>query len=183
MFRMRPVGGFSEVKQKLEQRLADWQSANLRARVTVPPELKWWYWNEFGTASRGDTERGASGNFYPIDPVNKKLLSFPTEEGQVVALHVDHPGIHPHRFVLNSLPGIMDFARINVRTAFIRSGGDVEAVRIQLMEVVMPEAITEIARFMFFALPGTRMGEYSGLNGQVASDVFEREAKIVNTGT
>lgn len=183
MFKLRPKDGISKLSEALAQRRADWQQARLSARVTVPPELKWWYWNEFGTAARGDTSRGASGSAYPIDPINKELLSFPTEEGQVVAKHVDHPGIHPHRFVQNSLPGIMDFARVNIKGAFIRSHLEAEAVRIQLMEVVMPEAISEIARFMFFALPGTRMGEYSGLNGQVASDVFEREAKIVNTGT
>ncbi len=52
--------------KRIEERLAQWQSVKqIRSRVYAPDELKWWYYNEHGTAAR------------TIVPVEATRLAFP----------------------------------------------------------------------------------------------------------
>lgn len=113
------------VTKILEARAAAWASKKvLAARLTVPPELAWWYWNEFGTA--GETQpaefnkvsqwstgpiTGPTGapTSYKIKAsgINALELVFRTGEGTLFrGEEVTHPGIRPSRNVQKALPMI-----------------------------------------------------------------------------
>src|SRR5438045_2586638 len=80
----------------LRRRAESFAGTRISYRITVPEDLKWWYWLEFGTAGKQDASapyRTVHADTYPIDPVKKPFLSWPDASepgGYRFAFHVDH---------------------------------------------------------------------------------------------
>ena len=134
----------------------------------VPPELAWWYWQEFGTAGP-----------YDIDPVNAKVLSWPTPEGRAIAHHVKHPGIKPRRFVTDSLPEIRQKMAQDFMAVFTTFNP--ELYKQALLTSTLPEAKKIIVSAIEDRLPGTRID--GKLAGDTAANTFDSAATITDVST
>lgn len=176
-------GAFLEL---LKQRRQQFASIKMAAQITVTPELAWWYWQEFGTAIRGDAGR-ASGRTYD-NPTGPTGFAFPdaiipnAPGGYRVGEQLlNQPGIYGKHFVEQSIPSIMKFAGRNLMEAGHESGYNPVVMRTDLLTNTMPTAINIIANTIAGALPGTRTD--GKLHGDSAAGVFEREAKVRNVGS
>lgn len=192
-FKAKIEGKFA---QSLQERLAQVQAnRDPSARVTVPAADSWWYFNEFGTATKHSAPTSAGnaeiapipppihgGGTYPIDPVNAKELRFPQGGEVVFRSHVDHPGIRPSRSVTKALPEIEQVFMSKVSASFADGAADNPA---QLQEVVLEvanEAKALIVQSMAENLNGTRSiePELGKLGGRTASQVFDSDAQVVS---
>jgi hypothetical protein len=174
----RIVGKFAE---RLERRIAANRGARAAARIETPPELAWWYWTEFGTATRGEPGR-ASGHYYEIDPVNAEALRFPWNGEMVMRDHVDHPGIRPHRSIRSILPEIREAIRRFVEEGLRSGAADNPKVMQQEILDAVYNAKALIVESMAVNLPGQRDVEPNSgrLGGASAAQVFKDKATVVD---
>lgn len=178
--KLRSNGGL--IKQ-LQERRAKWVSSSIAVRLTVPPELFWWYLQEFGTASAGDK----GGVPYSIDPVDSELLAYPGPDGKTVfAHHVNHPGIKPRRMVTKVLPQIREAIARRATEALKDGATQDPAVMLQAMLAAVGDAKELIVESIAQNLPGTRpvntqFPKQGGkLGGRTAASVFEENATVVD---
>jgi hypothetical protein len=178
VFKGKLLGRFTE---HLDRRIAAYKGAVAAARIEAPPELKFWYWTEFGTATRGEAGH-SSGFSYDIDPVDAEALRFPLGGEMVMFDHVDHPGIRPHRSIRKVLPEIHQVVQERVRQA-LRAGGTDNP---QKLREAMVDATTAakalIVDSMAVNVPGRRElePERGRLGGLSAAEVFEAKATVVD---
>lgn len=183
------------VSTKLRSRLMrianNMRGAQIAARIQVPSDLSWWYWQEFGSASRQRSDApfpGGIGGNYTIKPIDResngddyasvKVLHWGPEGGGVFAPSVSHPGIRPRLFVRQAIPQIMRQFGADVAAA-LKGGAYTENVlKRVLMEQTMPYALALIVSNLETAAPGTR--EDGRLLGNSAAETFEEEAEIVD---
>jgi hypothetical protein len=180
----------------LERRKAVWSGeGNFSYRLRVPPTLSWWYYQEFGTATKFQqppTSVGgfkvaklsgnkSGGNKYKIEAVNAKLLRFPYDGRMIYKLRVMHPGVEPARFVASSLTEIDAEVRRQVRNAFEYGAIDNPKILKGYVESAVVKAKDLIATNMSRTLNGTREVEAEGgkLGGRDAASVFDDQAEIV----
>jgi hypothetical protein len=164
---------------ELRKRATSFRNAQIAARIQVPSDLSWWYFLEYGTASRQDASapyRG-SGEKYPIDPIdrgdssaNLDMLKFPGKDGEsIYRAHVEHPGIRPHPFVRTTLPAIRQFAKQDLIMALKGAGGmRAGNLKLQLLNNTMPRAIEMIGETLATVAPGTR--DDGKLQGNTAAE-------------
>lgn len=154
-------------------------------RVTVPSDLSWWYWLEFGTAGRQDSAapvKTAHPGTYPIDPVNAEALYFPDAHapnspgGGRFAFHIDHPGIRPRLIYRGVRDDILLAAARGIGRGFIQEGVRLATLRTVLRDDVMPYAIEKMGEALDLAAPGVR--EDGRLDGNTAGEVWREEAEI-----
>jgi hypothetical protein len=159
---------------------------SISASIVVPDSMKWWIWQEFGTATRGDPGH-ASGQSYEILPVKGKALRWPNatspteEDGSRIQPFVEaHPGIPSHHFVTKSLQDILQTAHKHFSEALHQGKvWSLEAVKNALITRTMPAAIHRISIEMMREIPDARPdGRLDGLH---AYEVWERDAKVVDT--
>jgi hypothetical protein len=179
---------------KLNERLKKWQTAKgAAARVRVPNELSWWYWNEFGTATRFKAPSGAELSHasikpvagsrtgaYDIDPVDAEALRFP-QGGEIQHRdHVEHPGIRPSRSVTQALPQIERALVQRVQSALKRGAVDNPELLDSAILSATQEAKLLITQSMAENLPGTRElePEHGRLGGRTAAEVFDQQATV-----
>ncbi len=164
----------------------------IAATVTVPLDLRWWYWLEYGTATHSEIKPTGE---YIITPENAKALRFPDPEG-IYAGHwakdpgfaylarVSHPGIRPRHIVssvyqdnlVHAISQLQDFFHTN------KIRGDLLKQRLET--VIMPHAIELIKLSLDIEAPGVRTEDKWGrLEGRQASEVFGQEATITDTST
>lgn len=179
--RKKTPNSFLEVMRK---RRSDWSAAGkIAARIVVPPDLRWWYWQEFGTAIGGrtrnvDSTGGASGSTYSIKPLGP---GYPLKWPEGMAWNVNHPGVPSHHFVTRTLPDNLKLAAIKIIAAMDRSQWNVATVRDSLLGEVMPRVKENIVQMISITLTGTR--EDGKLLGQTAADDFDQRANIRNSGS
>lgn len=173
-------------REQIRKRQQAWSQAKVSARITVPDELSWWYWNEFGTASKADPGRG-SGAPYPIEPVNGKALVFQGRAGTVITSRVDaHPGVRPSRSVAESRQQIDQVMRDAVAKAIAQSADKPELVQ-EALQSAARQAVEIIGEAMNRNLQPSRDGDSEfpnqagrlGGGGRRAGDVFVQNAQIV----
>jgi len=152
--------------------------AKAAARITVPdgPEYRWWYFQEFGTATHNPDSPNPAG--YDILPVNGKGLAWTNPDGSRVVVpfvgfpHTrPHPGVIPRRFITDIEPTINRTVADRVAHSLTTSGFSFEALRSALLTDIMPNIKSQIVQSMAEKLPGTR--EDGKLAGQRAADVFD----------
>lgn len=170
MFKASISGDFVS---KIAARRDAWRARKIGALIYAPDALKWWIYQEYGTATRGQF----GGPRYPIDPVNAKVLAFPNGQGgTTLTPHVDHPGIPPRHSVEKALPQIEEFVMAALEQALNEGAADDP---IALQEAVI-KAVTEakqlIVRSMSENIPGTR--DDGRLQGQSAAGAFESESEV-----
>ena len=178
-------GGFAK---EFGARAASFRGAQIAARIQVPSDLTWWYFLEFGTATRQeDAPVPGPGAAYPIRPVDHgdhtlHTLAWPGEGGETVfrKLVPAHPGIRPHPFVRQAIPDILSQWAIDIRAALVEGGFRMSTIKDSLMEETMPYALALLVSNLAAAAPGTRPD--GNLLGDTAASVFEEEAEIVDAG-
>jgi hypothetical protein len=108
--------------KELQARADSFAGRSVSAVLTVPPELKWWIWLEYGTAP------------HPIDPHDppEALRWYGAGGHPVIRDHVDHPGIRPRAFVRKALPTISSVAMSQIYQRLAEDGFRYTAVRVAL---------------------------------------------------
>lgn len=175
--------GFAET---FKRRAEELRSARIAARIQVPTDLKWWYWLEFGTATRqmSDAPVRGRGSKYPIEPIDRgnagtlKSLHWGPFGAGTFAAHVEHPGIRPHPFVRASLGMIMRQFRTDIVNGIRERGFSADVLRSILFDETMIYAKAKLVESLSVIAPGTR--EDGNLLGNSASSVFDEEAEIVD---
>lgn len=174
---------------ELRKRATSFRTAQIAARIQVPTDLTWWYYIEFGTATRrsGDAPYGGGATGpYPIDPIDRgdsstlQSLHWGPQGAGVFMKHVSHPGIRPHPFVRQALPVIMAQLVTDIRAALTEGGFRQNVLKETLLNETMVFAKALLVENLATAAPGTR--EDGNLLGETASSVFEEEAEIVDAG-
>jgi hypothetical protein len=196
---------------KLRSNLTDirnqWMGRRLTGRVSVPPEMQWWYYQEFGTATHlgsgnpgGTIDEGihqqpvdASGHpeGYSIAPKLHNYLSWPLASGgnyfdfiigdRGYRFFVPwHPGVEQKAFVRRVLIDIRIQAVDTLAFTMLKSGFDLESTRSALINSVMPAVKETIANSMAESLGSRGDGK---LHGQDAATVFRTEASVLDLST
>jgi hypothetical protein len=199
MFRFRS----KTLKAALQEKRNRFAGRTLTARISVPPELRWWYFQEFGTASGLSSDVGAVEDGitiqpveasphpegYSIPPKNGNMLSWPLTaggnpdyftfiiNGRGYRFFVPwHPGVSPKGFVRRSLLDIRTQTADAFTFALLDSGFDFNTVRETLLSIVMPQVRNIIAANMGESLRGTR--DDGKLKGDAAESAFNTLAQI-----
>jgi hypothetical protein len=175
MFTPQVQGHFTKA---LEERLKRWrEEKNVAARLTTPPDLKWWYYNEFGTATKNERSPGQE---YTITPKGNGQLIFPQDGELRHALQVDHPGVRASRSVTKVMPDIRELFRNWAKQALRNGGADNPKVVTDAVSDTAHKAKELIVESMSSNIPGLREMDpaYGRLGGQHASEVFNDEAKV-----
>jgi hypothetical protein len=165
----------TKLAEELQRRIGKVAGRRPAARIVVPEELAWWYFQEFG--STGPYEIVArDGGVLRLPPTAD--YPHPTFRSSVM-----HPGVAPKAYVREVLPDIQQMAAKEMTAAFVQSDYDPQAVQDVLMSRVMPDALDRICESMSKELHQTRTAEYPGKLGTAApEDVFRSSAEIKDTG-
>jgi hypothetical protein len=177
--------------EELSRRRQQFAQPTVAFRIVVPPEHRWWYWNEFGTATHA--ERGtANPTGYKIPDPSKpgsewqgKLLLIPiggknSGEYKIVP-EVWHPGISPKHFITTRLPEIHAVVQEHVAKALLTGGFNLEFLRHILATRTMPTIKAAIVESISENLEqdGVRDDPYARLEGEPASMVFDAVSNII----
>lgn len=175
-FCVKSSGQFAQMLQRIRKE----SSQPIAARIVVPPDLRWWVYQEWGTATRGEAGK-ASGHAYNIFPVRAKMLSWPGADGSVVFRHsvINHPGIRPRHMVLKALPEIESAVTGELGRVLKETGYDFNAAKVYLLDVIMPKVKQLLVESFERELPGTRVD--GKLGGTSAAEAFNAGAEIVDT--
>jgi hypothetical protein len=179
--RFRP--GPNSLITRLQQKRQEWANAKIAARIVVPPELSWWFYQEWGTAIGGrsgqvDETGGASGHTYEIPTGLTHAVSFEGKEGPFTGYVLRHPGVSSRHFVTRTLPENLQIAAIKFVAAMDRSKWNVETVRASLLGETMPRVKENIVQMIEITLPGHNPS--GKLGGETAASAFEASATIVD---
>lgn len=173
----------TKLSKNLERMRSQFTGINkLSFKLVVPPEMIWWFWQEFGTAMYA--ERGTkAGNEVGYDVPNasngdaKTLRFYDRTLGQFrLAKHTFVFGIPAHHMVTDSLPEIELTIKASIPKAFREADYDLNKIHDILLTEMMPK-IKEIIREAF----ATKLDLPSRPNGrleQSAADEFEQKATI-----
>jgi hypothetical protein len=169
-------GGFRDRIRQINQSLKPATQAWL---ITVPDDLSFWYFLEFGTAGRQDADAPAKsehGGSYEIKPKpDHKALH---TAGGRFNFRIEHPGVRP-RLIYRGIRGeLFEFiSSLNLTRALIGGETALGLSLSETMTAVMAYAVNAMADRMETEAPGTREG--GRLDGRSAGDTFRAEAKIV----
>lgn len=187
LFKITPKSNGALAKE-FQARATSFRGAQIAARIQVPSDLSWWYFLEFGTATRqqADAPVRGGGKDYPIRPIERgdvstlKSLAWPDGGGGTVfrAFVLHHPGIRPHPFVRGALGTIMQQFAKDIHAALAEGKVRSTTIKAVLMEQTMPYAKALLVDNLSVAAPGTR--DDGNLSGNTAASVFEEEAEIVD---
>lgn len=145
------------------------------ARIVVPEELAWWYYQEFGTVG-GYTIAAEDGKFLRLPAAG--IHPNPTFRDSVI-----HPGVSPKSYIRDILPEVYVVAARAATQALMESGYSADAVQSVLMGTVLPEIKERIADSMSRALHQHRTADDPGKLGvEEPAEVFRNSAEIVDTG-
>jgi hypothetical protein len=158
---------------ELQRRIQVFSGATVQATLVAPDTIRWWYWIEFGSALRGEAGY-ASGKAYPIDPVQKLVLSWPSSNGTVYRAHVDHPGIRPRAFIRKVLPDIQQHVGSSVAGILVSTYNPASAQ--SALSQALKDSVITIANSLALEAPGTRVD--GRLGGVTASEAFAAQVQV-----
>lgn len=136
-------------------------------KLVVPEDLQWWYWLEFGTAGRQDSEapyKTEHSGTYPIDPINGTMLRIPdakvpnAPDGSRFTFHVDHPGIRPRLIYRGVRADILAYAR-DVIVGSLKDGINIASLRVALASEIMPFARDAMGARLEEQAPGVKTSD------------------------
>ncbi len=174
------VGGKLEARfQRRAEELKAISQKPLGMKITVPKGYEWWFYQEYGTAVRGD-QPYASGDTFDIIPKDGETLKFEGLDGKTVYPKevTDHEGIYPKRYI-RSIRRDIQRAQRRVIMELIKTGHLTKANIKQALREAMRETKSLIVDSMDRALPGTNPD--GKLGGETAASVFERVSRITAT--
>lgn len=171
----------------------------MSARIVVPPDLDWWFYQEFGTATHFDTGSYAlppniteatlpsttAPQGYTIPVRYGGLLRLPITVEFPIAWEgqsVHHPGVSPKAFIRSILPDIHQIAVDAVVGALVTNEYSPDAVQDVLMQEVMPAIVTAITDSMSQVLGDAVERDTPGKLGLTSpSAAFESAVTIVDS--
>jgi hypothetical protein len=172
----------------------------MTARITVPADLDWWFYQEFGTATHFNSLSielpdgveqaplpSGTSNFYVIQARAGGRIRLPItmmwpEHWEGPEVH--HPGVEPKAFIRRILPDIHTMSASALATVLYQSDYDPDAVQQALMTEIMPSILEEIAVSMAESLAyGPDRDTPGKLGGQSPADAFSASASIVDTSS
>lgn len=164
-------GGFVEELRRRRNKVA--AAPNAGIVIWAPDSLRWWVFQEFGTATH------IGGEKYPIVPVNADQLSWSepnAQGGRRYAKSVMHPGVPPTGMVRRVLGEIETYAAAAVTNTLFASDYDMAKVQQALIDEIGPAIKKTIVESIAQQLPGTRPD--GRLEGATAAEVFDAETEI-----
>jgi hypothetical protein len=172
---------FVKQLQAMRERL---HGANrLAFRIVVPPEMAWWYWQEFGTALYAERET-SNPTGYTIKPkAGVALKFFDRGSGEFrFANEVFVYGIPAKHIVEESIPEIHIVVKHDAIQAFKQSGYNPHEMRDILLNNMMPK-IKEIIKLAYEVKLSNTPRPGGRLEGTTAADEFEAKAVIEDLST
>lgn len=173
----------TKFKQQLQSMQARFSGKRISAKLTVPPEMMWWYWQEFGTASFAERDTTApSGYEVPAlaNQVEGKYLYFVSRRDG--AAHIRHSvfvlGIPARHMVTLVLPDVEALVKSDTATALKEGSYSFEFLHNYIITKTMP-AIKRIIRQSFQDQLSNTVRETGRLD-VTAADEFEAQAEIVD---
>lgn len=171
---------------ELRRRRAEFSGGPMVFRITVPPEMRWWYWNEFGTATFAEKGTDNPGG-YEISPTDAKILFFPRKNGEwVFRMSQWMEGIHPKHMITSINGELCNEAGRALMRALVQGHFKEESVRSMFMEVIMPRLKEMIKQSFednldkYYGSGGRPNNEHSsgGRLDQPAWQEFEQKAEV-----
>lgn len=174
------IAGKSKLSERFEQRARELKTKQIKMQIYVPPGYEWWFYQEYGTAVRGDRPY-ASGDTFDIIPKTGKSLKFENTEGEFAYPKevTDHEGIYPKRYIRSIQKEIRaeqkKFIRELISSGKLSKENIKQTIR-QAMRATKAMIVASMAR----SLPGAR--PEGQLGGEFAADVFDRVSRIKDVG-
>jgi hypothetical protein len=167
-------GGFRDRLRQINQSPKPTQAW----RITVPDDLSFWYFLEFGSAGRQDAEapiRSEHGGSYEIKPKpDHKALH---TAGGRFNFRIEHPGVRPRLIYRGIRRELFEFiGTVNLAHALVTGQTEDGLSLNEAMHEVMLFAVHAMGARLDAAAPGTR--EEGRLGGRTAGDTFREEAQI-----
>lgn len=176
----------------LNERIKAWGSKRrVAAAIHTPESMAWWYFNEFGTAGKRDPDApgpAGVGGAYPITASKGKMLVFQDSSGEKQFREkVQHPGTKPSRFTTLSKPeyhkAIVEAVTTALRGSRYISPEMVEAPlvhSVQTAKQIIADRIRTTLQQKKWHDPASPYPNQRGkLGGELAADVYERDALVV----
>lgn len=181
---MTDNGPFSRM---LARRIKSWAAApKIGAVIHTPPELAWWYYNEFGTATKREG-MGPPTGYYEIPGYGISIFTYKGEHHRRKAgvNPVHHPGTHASHAVSLAQPDYQHALSMAVKTGFAHGSLDSPAKVQASIESGMEEAKELIARNYdallqhndYHSAPGGIEGT-GKLEGRKAADDYRKLAQV-----
>lgn len=164
------------VKQRLTRAINKYAGkGSLGYYLDAPsPEMDWWYYQEYGTGTRGEPGK-ASGSYYVIEPITGKYLKFLGSDGNsVFTKKVNHPGIPARYSVAKTLPELREFCKEVFSNVNVLTGEPADLDQLNL------ECIEKAKELIYYSLADNlSSGREDGKLGGIApEDVFEQLVEI-----
>lgn len=166
----------------LDKRIKAWEKRSVAFSIHTPPEIAWWYYNEFGTATQATGPARKTGRYIirPRDPIG--WLIFPWNGEMVKFRRVLHPGTKASHFTLLAQKAYRKVIRDAYKKA-VEGGGlnDPEMVKTALLHS-MQQTKELIAESMSRQLQQVPYHDEDGgkLKGRKAHEVYRELAQVVD---
>lgn len=171
----------------LARRIKEWSVVpEIVAVIHTPPELNWWYYNEFGTATKREG-MGSKTGYYEIPGAGVSIFTYKGEhhhrKANVNPVH--HPGTKASHAVLLAQPRYQEEIRNAIRVGFAYGSLDsVKKMKASLHAGMLnaKEAIAEnydvlLQHNDYHSAPGGVEGT-GKLEGRKAADDYRKLAQV-----
>jgi hypothetical protein len=167
---------------KLAEMRQDFSSLHKVAfTITVPPEMAWWYWQEFGTAlyaEKGSLSGNETGYF--VRPQEGKALKFYDRAAGNFRITNETFvfGIPAHHMITDLLPVIREQIT-EIAAEGLKQGYTLEGLRAYIEEAGVPHIVQMISDQ--FALKLDLPVRPNGRIGGTAAQEFDQKVQVVET--
>jgi len=173
----------SQYLKKLQERSAAWSTASNQLGFRLVPEASGFDWInnlEHGTRQgKGPYIITPTPGRFKLVFISEGVLHF---EGQVL-----HPGIHPHRFIANSLPDIRELYKRGIIKYGVDNPSHLQDYLESLgkeIKIIITENLTLVTKSEIQKAEERRFGaqfpnQAGRLGGRSAAQEFERIVKVV----
>jgi hypothetical protein len=174
------ITGTTKLEERFARRAQELKQKEIKMQIYVPPGYEWWFYQEYGTAVRGDRPY-ASGDTFDIVPKSGETLRFEGTGGDFVFPKeiTDHEGIYPKRYIRGIQREIRaeqkKFIRELISSGKLTKENIRQTIR-QAMRATKAMIVASMARSLTGASPEGKLG------GEFAADVFDRVARIKDVG-
>ncbi len=177
-------GAFSKM---LKSRIAAWAVVpQLSSYIHTPPELNWWYYNEFGTATKREG-MGAPTPMYEIPGYGVSIFTYKGEHHRRKAgvNPVHHPGTHASHAVALAQPEYQAAVKDSIKVGLAHGALDDPTEMKKSLHAGVEGAKKVIAKQYdallqhndYHSAPGGIEGT-GKLQGRKASDVYSELAEV-----
>lgn len=180
MFTLKSQGVF---QSKLDEMIAEWSLyQTIAAKITVPPEMIWWYWQEFGTASYAEASPSYPGYTVPKVPDPTITLRFQGLDGSIILTKsIFTTGVPAKHMVTSVLNDIRRYAFTRVREVLKATNYSAIALEDLLLTDIMQYAKTIIIESFALNLSEHAGRQFGRLGSSTPAEEFTAKATIVNT--